>query len=141
MLIVLLGSPPLHGCTKRSEACDFFSSNQLSRCKLRRSPSLNVPSPHWPSTRIAKQVHNLADSCRSRSVIQPALLCLGTLDLLQSYSSGMKSMRRSRAQLRTVWRETSNLMGELAAIISPALDISWLAFGLCGCQSPEPESI
>jgi len=42
----------------------------------------------------------------------------GTLDLLQSYSSGMKSMRRSRAQLRTVWPETSNLMGELAAIIS-----------------------
>ena len=85
---------------------------------------MNVPSPRWPSTRIAKQVQNLAAvaDLLCRDVI--VLHCSGTLNLLQSYSSGMKSMRRSRAQLRAVWRETSNLMGELAAIISRALSIS-----------------
>ncbi|CAE7841182.1 ACBP2, partial [Symbiodinium necroappetens] len=58
----------------------------------------------------------------------------GTLDLLQSYSSGMKSMRRSRAQLRVVWRETSNLMGELAAIISDG-DVFGRLMAAEGCKS------
>ncbi|CAE7438803.1 ACBP2 [Symbiodinium sp. CCMP2592] len=58
----------------------------------------------------------------------------GTLDLLQSYSSGMKSMRRSRAQLRAVWRETSNLMGELAAIISDG-DVFGSLMAAEGCKS------
>ncbi|CAE7865610.1 ACBP4 [Symbiodinium microadriaticum] len=58
----------------------------------------------------------------------------GTLNLLQSYSSGMKSMRRSRAQLRAVWRETSNLMGELAAIISDG-DVFGSLMAAEGCKS------
>jgi len=42
----------------------------------------------------------------------------GSLDLLQSYKSSMKAMGRSHRQLRAVWSETSNIMGELAAVIS-----------------------
>ncbi|CAE7226917.1 ACBP2 [Symbiodinium pilosum] len=59
----------------------------------------------------------------------------GTLDLLQSYSAGMKSMRRSHSQLRNAWRETSNSMGELAAVISDG-GIFEKLMAAEGCQSP-----
>jgi len=58
----------------------------------------------------------------------------GTLNLLQSYKSSASKMQRSHRQLRAVWRETSNLMGELAAVISDG-DVFGRLMQVEGCSS------